>query len=94
MNAPLTPNKKPSLDRDTQLGSVKDKELGSAQGPNKMSISHLSPQTHESSWGMGLKSSKSHKGQMSAVKQYLLYMIGGVFVLTEFVTADTRLVYD
>ena len=93
MKASLTPNKKLFFDRDAQLGSVKDKELGSAQGPDKMSISHLSPQTYGSSWGMGLKCSKSHKQWMSAVKQYLLYTIGGAFVheLTESVTADTDL---
>lgn len=94
MNVPLTPNKEPSFDRDNQLGSVKDKELGSVQGPNKMSVSHFSPQTQGSSWGMGLKCSKNHQVQMSAVKQYLLYTIGGAFVLTESVTVNTRLVYD
>ena len=43
--------------------------------------------------GLGLKCSKSHKQWMSAVKQYLLYTIGGAFVheLTESVTADTDL---
>lgn len=87
-----TLNKETSFDRDTQLSSVKDKEQRNTQGLNKISTTHVSPQTQGSSQEMGQKRCKSHREWMPVVKQYLLDTIGRATVheFTVSAIADTR----